>query len=336
MITQLALVKLGPGLESVGVVERPVQEPLDHEVVVDVIAAGICGTDLHIASDEYVSDPPVTMGHEVTGRVSRVGRLVDPAWVGQRVVCETYRSTCEECEQCRNGRRNLCVRRRSIGSMEDGAFAKQVVLPARNLHRVPESVSEYAAALAEPLACVCHCLLDPAIVNVGDDVLVVGPGPMGNLTAQVAKSMGARVVLSGLQADADRLTIARGLGIETTTERPASSAFDVVIECSGSAGGIAVALDAASPAARYVAVGICGSDVLVPLDKVLYKELTVTSGFATTPEAWKRALRLMDSGAVQLDPLVTGVVALDDWRSAFEALRSGDGLKVLIDPRREA
>lgn len=333
MKTQLALVKLGAGAESVGVVERTVREPRDHEVVVNVIAAGICGTDLHIISDEYPSDAPVTLGHEVTGHVSRVGRFVDQNWIGSRVVCETYQSTCEECNECLDGRRNLCSRRRSIGSMEDGAFAKQLVVPARNLHRVPASVSHYAAALTEPLACVCHCLLDPAVINVGDDVLVVGPGPMGVLAAQVAIAMGARVVLFGLPADEERMLIARKIGIKTTTERPTSTSFDVVIECSGSAAGISIALEAVIRAGRYVAIGISGHDVSVPLDHVLYKELTLTSGFATTPRAWRRALRLMEEGSVQLDLMITSIVSLTEWRSAFNTLRLGRGLKVLIDPR---
>lgn len=333
MKTQSALVKFGVGVDSVGVVEQTLREPSDHEVVVDVIAAGICGTDLHIIDDEYPSDPPVTLGHEVTGRISNVGRGVDTGWIGARVVCETYQSTCEECSECRDGRRNLCSLRRSIGSMEDGAFAKQLVIPARNLHLVPASVSEYAAALAEPLACVCQCLLDPAIINAGDEVLVIGPGPMGVLSAQVARAMGAKVMLFGLERDEERLTIANQIGIETTTERPRSSSFDVVIECSGSASGIGIALEAVMRAGRYVAIGISGHDVAVPLDNVLYKELIVSSGFATTPRAWRRALRLMNAGAVKLDPMITAVVPIADWKEAFSELRSGRGLKVLIDPR---
>jgi L-iditol 2-dehydrogenase len=333
MKTQMALVKLNAEVDSFGVAERTLREPGDNEVVVDVIAAGICGTDLHIVDNEYPSDPPVTLGHEVTGRVSSVGRLVDQNWIGARVVCETYLSTCEECSECRDGRRNLCSKRRSIGSMEDGAFAKQLVIPARNLHRVPDSVSDYAAALAEPLACVCQCLLDPAVINVGDDVLVVGPGPMGILSAQVAMAMGARVTLFGLVADEVRLKIARQIGIETTTQRPASSSFDVVIECSGSAGGISLSLDAAMRTGRYIAIGISGHEVAAPFDLVLYKELIVTSGYATTPKSWRRALRLMKAGAIKLDPMITNIVSLVDWQDAFAELRSGRGLKVLIDPR---
>ena len=139
--------------------------------------AGVCGTDLHIEADEFPCAPPVTMGHEVCGVVARLGDGVDSSWAGARVVSETYFSTCGRCAWCRDGRINLCPERRSIGSFVDGAFAPRLIVPARNLHRIPDWLDEHAAVLAEPLACVCHCLLDPPVVSAGDRVLVTGPGP---------------------------------------------------------------------------------------------------------------------------------------------------------------
>ena len=145
------------------------------------------------------------MGHEVSGIVAEVGQGVTDEWLGARVVSETYFSTCGVCEWCRDGRTNLCPERRSIGSFVDGAFAATVVVPARNLHRVPDGVDEHAAALCEPLACVCHCLCDPPAVTAGDDVLVTGPGPVGLLAAQVARALGGRVLVTGLARDEVRL-----------------------------------------------------------------------------------------------------------------------------------
>lgn len=130
--------------------------------MIAVEAAGICGTDIHIVDDEFRSWPPVTMGHEVCGVVVEAGAGVDASWEGARVVSETYFSTCGACDHCRSGRINLCLERRSIGSAVDGAFAPRLLVPARGLHRVPEWLSSPAAALAEPLACVCNCLLEPA------------------------------------------------------------------------------------------------------------------------------------------------------------------------------
>lgn len=327
-----AVVKTGPGRDAVSLTERPVREPVAGEVMLEVLAAGVCGTDLHIIDDEYASTPPVTMGHEIAGRVIAAASPDDQKWIGRRVAVETYFSACEVCDQCRAGRRNLCARRRSIGSLADGGFATYMVLPALNLHEVPAAVSDRAAALCEPLACVCRCLLDPPVISSGDQVLVCGPGPMGLLSAQVALAQGAQVTVSGLDRDADRLKVAASLGARILTQTPPPKAFDVVIECSGSAGGAASCLTAARPHGRYVAVGIFGKPVTVDLDAILLKELTVTSGFASTPGAWDRAIALLEQQRVNLEPLVGRTASLSEWPSVFEELRAGQGLKTVFVP----
>ncbi|MBY6362494.1 alcohol dehydrogenase catalytic domain-containing protein [Rhodococcus corynebacterioides] len=328
----LALAKLRTGSDGVGLVQKQVSSPEPGQALLRVRAAGVCGTDLHIQDDEYASAPPVTMGHEIAGVVEAVGSSSDSDWVGRRVAVETYFSTCGKCVQCRAGRGNLCAERKSIGSFRDGGFADYLLIPVINLHQIPDSVDVHAAALTEPLACVCHCLLDPAVINTGDRVLVTGPGAMGLLSAQVARACGGRVVLSGLESDRPRLDIAESLGIDTTTEAPESEAFDVVIECSGSAGGAGAALRAAKRHGKYVAVGIFGRPVSIDFDAVLYKELTVTSGFASTPKSWDRAVELLRQGDVSLDVLVGRVVPLREWEDVFEALRRGQGLKSVFDP----
>src|SRR5699024_2451623 len=103
-------------------------------------------------------EPPVVLGHEITGTVDAVGSAEHESWLGRRVAVETYFSTCERCEQCRAGRRNLCADRRSLGSFEDGGFAQWVLVPALNLHELPEGLEHEEGALLEPLACVAHCL----------------------------------------------------------------------------------------------------------------------------------------------------------------------------------
>lgn len=330
--TVTALVKLRPGSDGVGLVHKEVASPGPGQALLRVRAAGVCGTDLHIQDDEYPSAPPVTMGHEIAGVVESVGDGADSDWVGRRVAVETYFSTCGRCAQCRAGRGNLCAERRSIGSFRDGGFADHMLIPVLNLHEIPDSVDLHAAALTEPLACVCHCLLDPAVVNSGDRVLVTGPGAMGLLSAQVARASGGSVVLAGLESDMPRLEIAESLGIGTTTEVPGTEAFDVVVECSGSAGGANAALRAAKRHGQYVSVGIFGRPVSIDFDTVLYKELTVTSGFASTPRSWDRAVELLRRGDVALDALVGRVVPLTDWENVFASLRRGQGLKSVFDP----
>ncbi len=325
----IGLAKLAAGEGNVDLAERPERPPGPGEVALDVAAAGICGTDLHIWLGEYDSVPPVTMGHEVCGTVAAVGEGVDPSWAGARVAVETFFSTCGECAHCRAGKLSVCERRRSIGTHVDGGFAPALVLPARNLHRVPSRSSDAAAALSEPLACVCNSLLDPRAVQAGDDVLVVGPGAIGLIAAQVARACGGRVTVQGTERDVARLALARELGFETSI----LSQADVVVECSGSGPGIADALRAARRRGRIVQMGLRGADVSIPYDLICFHELTVTAGFASNPGSWRRAMALLAAGSVALEPLVTEVVPLRDWRRAFDASRAGDGVKFVLDPR---
>ncbi len=337
--TTIGLGKLAPGPGHLGLREQPVRPPDPGEALLEVLAAGICGTDLHIADDEFPSDPPVTMGHEVTGVVVAVGEGDDAGLVGARVACETYFAYCDACGYCRAGRPNLCTERRSIGSHVDGGFARWLTLPARNLHALPPQVGVHAGALAEPLACVANCVLDPPIVAAGDRVLVIGPGTMGVLTAQTARASGGDVTLVGLERDEARLAVAAALGLRTQTlfdgELPDVDQPDVVCECSGTTAGAVLGLELVRKGGRYVQVGIFGHPVTLPLDAILYRELTVTSGFASTPRSWERAMALLDSNLVELDPLVTEVVPLHDWGRAFAATRAAEGMKYVLDPRAE-
>jgi L-iditol 2-dehydrogenase len=328
-----AVIKRGPGVEGIEIGEVEVPTAGAGQAVVDVLATGICGTDVHIAHDEYAHERPVVMGHEVLGVVSSVGSVEDAGWLGVKVAVETYFSACEVCDMCRCGRRNLCGDRRSIGSFRNGGFAEKLLVPVINLHRLPDMPGELDGVLSEPLACIAQCLLDPPVVQPGDRVLVTGPGAMGQLAAQVAKASGGVVTLAGLPVDAERLAVAADLGVAITTEPPPEDAFDVVVECSGSASGATGALRAARRGARYVQVGIFGRDVTLPFDIVLYKELTVTSGFASTPTSWRSALRLIEAGDVVLTPLITKQVPLDAFFDALDAAARGEGLKTVITPR---
>lgn len=330
--TMTAVVKESPGPDGVVLREVPVSQVLPGLAEVQVTATGLCGTDVHVAHDEYGYEAPVVMGHEITGIVIAVGDEANSDWVGRRVSCETYFSTCETCRWCRAGRRNLCPERRSLGSYEHGGFAPSVVMPVLNLHELPAHLEPVAGVLAEPLACVTQCLLDPPVVQAGGRVLVTGPGTMGQLAAQVARALGADVTMSGLEKDAARLEVAARFGVSTTTEPVADGAFDVVLECSGSGAAAAVALAAVRRGGRYVQVGIFGQPITLPFDQVLYKELTVTSGFASTATSWAAAMRMIETRQVELAPLVTKQVPLADFHDALAAVERGEGLKTVLIP----
>ena len=326
------LAKLAPGPGNVGLAERDEPRAAPGHVVLEVVAAGICGTDLHIHDGEYPSVPPVTMGHEVSGVVAELGDGVEETWLGARVVTETYFSTCGVCAHCLAGRPNLCLERRSIGTHVDGGFAPRLHVPARNLHRIPEWLDGRAASLMEPLACVCHSLLEPDRIEPGNEVVVTGPGPIGLLAARVARAAGGDVRVRGTPKDAVRLAKAAafGFGVSTTDDGPLEA--DVVVECSGAEAGIASALESVRRGGRLVQIGLAGRPVTVPFDLICFHELTVTSGFASTPVSWVRALQLVEDRRVELEPLLSEVVPLSRWEDAFAATRAGEGIKFALDP----
>jgi L-iditol 2-dehydrogenase len=333
------LIKRATGADNVGLgtLPRPTAGP--DEVIIEVYATGICGTDLHIQDDEFPSLPPVVMGHEVTGRVVEAGPGAE-RWLGKRVAPETYFYTCDRCPACLAGRRNLCPTRRSIGSHVNGGFATHVKVPQRNLHEVDPSVGEHAGALYEPLSCVAQCLCDPAVASPGDTALVVGPGAMGILSAQVLQAQGAVVTISGTAADQQRLDIAASLGLAHVLASDLADAtpeggFDVVVDASGNERGIDAGLRATRKGGHYVQVGLAGKPITLDIDLICLRELLVTSGFASTPRSWQRVERLVAAGLVVLDPLVSDVSPLTRWKTSFERTRRADGLKLMLDPRMD-
>lgn len=337
-----AVMKVRAGDPEVELREIPVRKlPVSGHVRVSVAAAGICGTDLHIIAGSYRSRPPVVLGHEVAGTVVEISNDVDPEWLNASVALETFYSTCGACEFCRSGRPNLCEERVSIGSGADGGFAESLVVPARNLHRLPDWLDVAVGALSEPLACVCQSLFDPSpAVRPADRVLVTGPGAVGLLAAQVARASGGRVVLVGTEQDESRLELARSLGFATVVAPVTldllppdwSLGPDVVVECSGAGPAMRAGLELIRKRGRFVQMGQTGDLVMVPLSQVSFKEIQITGGFASTPASWERAMRLLAQRQVDLASLVSGTFELDRWSEALDATRGSRGVKTLLVP----
>jgi L-iditol 2-dehydrogenase len=340
----LALRKLAVGEERLALIEVPEPRLRPGHVLLDVAAAGICGTDVHIVHDEYRSAPPVTLGHEVAGTIAALGEGVRGWRVGQRVVTETYFSVCGRCQPCRTGRPNLCATRRSIGSFEDGGFAQRLLVPETNLHALPDALGFPEAALIEPLACVVRGLLELGAVVAGDRAVITGPGPIGLLALQVAKAAGAQTVVLGTAADAQRLELAGELGADgvltvEAADNPAAAVSEalggppgVAIECSGAEPAAGLLLGLVERAGRFIQVGLYGRPVRIDLDQVCYKELRVSGSFATTPSSWYRALALAGSGGVPLAAVVGAVYPLREWQLAFQAVADRTPGKVLLVP----
>ena len=337
-------VALGVGNIELRDIEEPQVEA--EQVKIRVHSAGLCGTDLHIYKDEFRSWPPVVLGHEVSGEVVEVGDGVDTAVIGQRVTTETYFATCGVCRYCRNGQTNLCLNRRSIGSAVNGGFTQYLVVPAQNVHRLPETVSFEAGALTEPLACVVNgVLLNGGTVAAGDTAVIAGPGAIGLLTLQVVKAAGATVVMLGTNADEQRLALARELGadyaVNVQQQEPLALVqgisdeglgADVVYECSGAGAAAQQLLTLVRRRGRYVQIGLFGKPISWDLDQLCYKELVATGSNASTPASWSRAIELMSRGVVDTEPLITHKFDVTDWEQAFANFEQKVGVKMLLQP----
>lgn len=340
-----AIMKVAPGMGNVEVRDIPEPQVGAGQVKIRVAAAGLCGTDLHIYKDEFRSWPPVVLGHEVAGEVAEVGEGVAGIEPGMRVTTETYFSYCGQCRYCRSGHTNLCPNRRSIGSGVNGGFTQYVVVPSRNIHRLPDNVDFHAGALTEPLACVVHAVLSTPTVSPGDVAVIAGPGAIGLLTLQVVRAAGARAIVLGTDKDDHRLALARELGADHTLNvqrddpqkliadlTEGGLGADVVYECSGAGPAAAQLLTLVRRRGRYVQIGLFGKPVAWDLDQLCYKELVATGSNASVPTSWQRAIQLMAEGKVRTAPLITHIFDVPDWEKAFATFEDRAGVKALIKP----
>ena len=343
--TMPALRKLRAEDTHLELVQVPVPQAPPGWAVLDVTYAGICGTDVHITHNQFPSWPPVTLGHEFLGVVASAGEGV--ALVpGTRVVSEPHSLACGICHLCRRGHAELCAAKRSPGWGIDGAMARQVAVPAHLLHPVPDGVGDLAAALTEPTAVVVSGY-ERAPVPLGGTVVVVGPGPIGILAALVARAGGSgRVVLVGRPSSKGRLELAASLGVETwlddgsapvpdrVRDETAGRGADLVVETSGSPGGIATCVDSARRRGALLVLGVPDSPLVeVPWGVAMNRALDVSFSLSSSWSSWDAALALMARGAVDPAPLAT-VFPLERWQDAFAALADRTAVKALIDPSR--
>ena len=345
--TMQAVVKTARGEGSVALREVPAPQPGPGQVLLAVRAAGICGTDLHIFHDEFPTQPPVVLGHELAGEVMATGDGVTGVAPGDRVTTETYFHLCGSCRFCRGGQPNLCPERRSIGSGVNGGFAPYIVVPERNLHPLPDGLTFQEAALTEPLACVVHGALELPKVTAGEVAVVAGPGAIGLLTLQVVQAAGATAIVLGAAADRRRLELAGEFGaarvIDVTAEDPVPIVrdltggwgADIVVECSGAGPAALSLLDLARRGGQYAQIGLFGKPVVWDLDQVCMKELRVTGSNASVPSAWRTALRLLGDGSVRTAPLISDIYPLTHWEDAFSRFEGREGVKLLLDPWSE-
>jgi L-iditol 2-dehydrogenase len=338
-----ALVYRGP--EALELERRPTPDPAPGEVLVQVEACGICGTDLRIAAGMHRAYPDGTVrvpGHEIAGRVEAVGNGAAVA-VGDRVFVAPNVG-CGRCDQCRAGRVNLCRTPQALGITRDGGLATHMLAGADlvgqgNLLPVPVGFDPAAVAIVEPLACVLRGQR-PCRIAADDVVLIIGAGPIGLLHLLAARTRGPRAIVvsepsPARRAQAAELGADRALDPGELAAALQSTGADVVIVAAPAASAQALALELATPGGRvnlFAGLPRDGSRVELDTNLIHYKELVVTGTTACTNEDCREALELVLSGAVDTGRLITERRPLAEAREAFAAARSGEQLKVVIEP----
>ena len=345
-----ALVKTqkGPGFVELRDVPKPVIG--GGEVLIEVKACGICGTDVHVLRDEFPYWPPVILGHEFSGQVVEIGPETSLFRPGDRVVGEPHTQACGQCYLCRTGNIQICRMKRSPGWGIDGAFTRYLKMPERLLHRIPDHVGYETAAVVEPAANTVHDIIERARIEAGDFVVVVGPGPVGLLAAMTSRAGGARcvVVIGAEQDKAVRLAKARELGFDTMVtggdrnpldavlEMTGGTGADLVVECSGSASGIASAIDLVRKKGRICAIGLTGKpNIPFPWDKAAFKVCDLTFNLSTSYTSWDRTINLVASGALPIEKVISHRMRLSQWDQAIAEIDAQRALKVLLIPEAD-
>lgn len=338
-----ALVKYAPGPGNVELRDVPEPALTPGGVMIDVAAVGICGTDrMAIEGDEHFPTPRI-LGHEVSGVVSEIGREAeaDGLAVGDHVALETDAYVCGVCHYCVQGENNRCPHRLAIGTTTDGGMAERIAIRAPSVHKLPAGVSLAAGALVEPLAIAVHGVIEQGPPVAGEVVVVTGPGAVGLLTAQVARAVGATVVLVGRERHEDRLALARSLGIRHAVDGDSSDVpalvhelsegvgGRVLYECSGGTGIVEDSLDLLRKGARIVLVAFFRTPPELDVDVLINRELELVGSRGKRSSDYRRALRLLADEQVALEPLITARLPLGDWRRGLELMSAGE--KVVFD-----
>ena len=329
----------GPG--DVTLEHRPVPRPAAGEVLVRIGSVGICGSDVHYYRHgrigEYIVREPLVLGHEAGGRIAAVGPGVDPARIGQRVALEPG-VPCRVCAHCKAGRYNLCPDVRFFATPPiDGAFAEFVVIAGDFAHPVPDTLSDDAAALIEPLS-VAVWACAKAHIGAGSSVLISGAGPIGILTVQVAKALGA-IDIAVSDVEPARLSAAEHFGATRTVNprerQDAVVEVDAYIDCSGAPAAIRSGIEAVRPAGRVILVGMGADEVTLPMTALQGREITVTGTFRYA-NTYPTAIALAGSGRIDLDGMVSARYTLENAERALSPNADPAAMKVLVQPGAEA
>ncbi len=321
----------------------PVPEPGPNEVLIKVKKSAICGTDVHIWKwDEWSAKTvpvPMVVGHEFCGEIVQRGSAARKYELGQRVSGEGH-IVCGICRNCRAGRGHLCHNTLGVGVQRPGSFAEYVCIPEYNVIAIPDDIPDEIAAIFDPFGNAVHTALSFDLV--GEDVLVTGAGPIGIMGALVAQKVGARkVVITDISPY--RIALAKKLGVqhvinaqetplsEVMAELGMTEGFDVGLEMSGAAPAMRDMIESMNNGGKIALLGIAPTAFAVDWNKIIFKMLNIKGIYGREMfETWYKMIALVQSG-LDLNPLITHRIAIDDFQQGFDAMLSGEAGKVVMD-----
>jgi 2-desacetyl-2-hydroxyethyl bacteriochlorophyllide A dehydrogenase len=324
-------------IEEVGRVEIETVEdpsPGPRQVVVEVAACGLCGTDLHILRGEFAPKLPVVPGHEFAGQVVALGSDVNELRVGDRVAADPS-LYCYECHYCRIGRNNLCERFGAIGVSGPGAAAQFVAVPVANCVELPDHVRTEDAALIEPLSCAIRGY-DVIRSQLASTVLIYGAGTMGLMMLELAKATGAASV-HVVDVNPERLRTAITLGTTgsaaTAAELDVARGWDIVIDATGNEQAIQDGVGRVAKGGTFLQFGVADYAARVTIDpyRIYNQEITITGSMAVL-HSYERAAQLFAAGILDPAVFISHRLPLEDYLEALDMVRRGAGRKILVLP----
>lgn len=345
--TMSAVVQFDLKPKAVELRELAVPEIGDEDVLLHVGGVSVCGSDVHQYHNTH-SWPvrtPVVLGHEFGGVVARAGSRVKSFKEGDRVVSETAASICGNCVYCRTGDYNLCPSRKGFGYGINGAMAGYVRVPERCLHSIPDSLPFSRAALTEPCCVAYNCVTVNSHIRPGDFVVVLGPGPIGLLAAQMARINGAgTLVVAGITRDLPRLEVAKQLGATHAVDLQTADLVamireigdglgaDLVIDAAGASSALKMAFEITRPSGQITKVGWGPQPLGFSLDPLVQKAITLQGSFSHTFKHWEQVVAMLADNQIDLDPIISRVARLDEWENCFDGMHDGTYVKAVLEP----
>lgn len=320
---------------------QQVEDPTcgDEDVIVEVASTGICGTDLHISRAEYMSDFPLIPGHEFHGKIVEKGKKVTNFNIGDRVTVDPN-LYCGKCSRCRNEQSNQCLNLEVVGVTRSGAFAEYVTVPERACYPIPDHMTDKQAAFIEPLACVVYALRRMRVYPA-DRILIIGAGPMGLLLVQALRANGASLI-AVLEKQEHRLNLAKDMGANAIVladaeqdERlkdVAPEGFDIVIDATGVPAVIQNAFNYLKPRGQFLQFGVApmGAKIEIEPYAIFRYDWSIIGSFALC-YTFQPSIDWLANGIIDVNPLVSHTVPMDDFAEVFDMFGKGQTLKVHID-----